>query len=90
MNTRLIPSAYGSSPYSSKLISRPYGVTVKVIEVRTEAAPLRRPRREQLCAVFDFAARALNTFENGTAVQLRMILEAACLHYTLTSGKVAL
>jgi hypothetical protein len=44
----------------------------------------------QLRAVFDFAARARETFENGTTVQQRMILEAAGLNYTLTSRKVAL
>ncbi len=44
----------------------------------------------QLRSVFDFAARGRETFENGTAVQQRMILEAAGLNYTLTSRKVAL
>ena len=44
----------------------------------------------QLRAVFDFAARARETFENGTTVQQRMILETAGLNYTLTSRKVAL
>jgi DNA invertase Pin-like site-specific DNA recombinase len=44
----------------------------------------------QLQAVFDFATRAAETFLTGTAVQQRMILEAAGLNYTLTSRKVAL
>lgn len=44
----------------------------------------------QLQAVFDFATRARETFLTGTAVQQRMILEAAGLNYTLTSRKVAL
>jgi len=44
----------------------------------------------QLQAVFDFAARAPETFRTGTPVQQRMILEAAGLNYTLTARKVAL
>lgn len=41
-------------------------------------------------AVFEFATRAKNAFLTGTAVQRRVILEAAGLNYTLTSRKVAL